>query len=70
MKHWLITYQVSRNDGDTWRTYNDAVNYSPGTWLITQTKALKRLGFTNVTFLNAVEITQEEYTELIKVLDI
>lgn len=64
--YWLITYQVSRNDRATWQTWNDVINYPHGDWLIEFYKNMKRTGYTNVVLLNALEITKEQYDELVK----
>lgn len=66
---WLITYEVSRDHRVSWNTYNDAINYPPAEWLIRFYRDMKRIGYTNVTLLSAMEVTKEQHDELAKVIE-
>jgi hypothetical protein len=71
MKYWLLTYQTSRDDRMSWQTWNAVTPWTPGDWLITFYDSAKKLrtGFTNVVLLNAIEITEDEYKRLDKVME-
>ena len=73
-KHWIIAYQVSRNDQTTWQVFNDVfeeedVLKDPTDWLIDFLRKKEMLGYTNVVLLSSCEITASQYLQLINMLE-